>query len=75
MTTAQPAGAGDAVGLERAKGVGERRHAGKMSAIGAGARHDLSMAVEKECGVVTLDGACDRLGSVDQRPLIARFEA
>jgi len=33
------------------------------------------MAVEKECGVVTLDGACDCLGSVDQRPLIARFEA
>jgi hypothetical protein len=75
MTIMQPAGAGDAVGLERAKRVGKRRHAGEMSAIGAGARHDLSMAVEEKRGVAALDGGRHCFSTVDQRALVARFEA
>ena len=46
-----------------------------MGAVGSGARHDLGMAVEEECGIATLNRVGDRLDTVDQRPLVARFEA
>ena len=75
MTAAQPAGAGDAIRLECIQRGGQRRHAGKMGAVGAGARHDLGIAVKDECGVATLNRVGDRLDTVDQRPLVARFEA
>ena len=54
MTAAQAAGAGDAVGLERGKRRGEGLDAGKMGAIGAGARDEFGAAVEQQRDIAPL---------------------
>jgi hypothetical protein len=57
MAGAQAAGAGNAVGLERADRRGEGFNAEKMRAVGSGARGELRMAVEQERDIATLTTA------------------
>ena len=61
MTAAQTAGAGDAVGLEPADRGGERRDAGEMGAVGAGAGDEFGMAVEEERNIAALNDGGDVL--------------
>ena len=75
MTAAQAAGAGDAVGLERAERGGERRDPGQMRAVCAGADGDVRTAVEEKRDVAALDNGRDRLRAVDQRALVAVLQA
>ena len=75
MTAAQAAGAGDAVGFERADRGGQRLDAGEMGAVGAGAGRELGMAVEQKRNVAALNDGGDGFGAVGQRALVARFEA
>ena len=75
MTAAQAAGAGNAVGLERADGAGERLYPGEMGAVGAGTDGKLGMAVEQDRNVAALNGGRDRFGAVGQRALVALLEA
>jgi len=46
-----------------------------MGAVGSGARHDLGWPSRRSAGIATLNRVGDRLDTVDQRPLVARFEA
>ena len=75
MTAVQAAGAGDALGFERADRGGQRFDAGEMGAVGAGADRDLGMAVEEKRNIAALNDGGDRFGAIDQRALVARFEA
>ena len=75
MAAAQAAGAGNAVGLERADGRGERFNAEQMRAVGSGTRGELGMAVEQERDIAALNDGGDGFGAVDQRALVGRFKA
>ena len=75
MAAAQAAGAGNAVGLERADRRGEGFNAGKMRAVGSGARGELGTAVEQERDIATLHHGSDRFGAVEQRAFVGRFKA
>ena len=46
MAGGEAADAGDAFRLEKRQRLGECREAGQMRAVGAGARHQLGMAVD-----------------------------
>ena len=75
MTALQAAGAGDAVGFEERQRRGEGLDAGKMRAIGAGARHDAGMAVKDQCDIAPLHGLGQDFGAIDQRALVGLGEA
>ena len=75
MTAEQTPGAGDALGFQRSDRGGQRRDAGEMGAVGAGAGHKLGMAVDEERHIAALHDRPDRLCAVDQRALVGRFEA
>ena len=70
MTAAQAASAGDPVGLEHGKRGVQRLDSGQMRAIGACTRDQCGTAIEQQRGIASLNGPGDRLGSIDQGPLV-----
>ena len=75
MARFQSSGAGDPVRLEPANRFAKFGKTSQMSAIGAGARHQVGMAIEQQRDVTLLHDTADFLGAVDQRALVARRQA
>ena len=75
MPRLKSAGAGDAVGLERADGILESRDAGQMRAVGAAARDDAGMPVDDQGRAEILHGRRDRLDAIGQRAFVVMRQA
>ena len=64
--------AGNAFGFEITDRAGERREAGQMGSIGAGAGDEIRTAIEQERGVLALHGRCQASAqSINVRSLVS----